>query len=231
MKKKFTRREALAGSFLITGSAAMSEVQAAKPVTPAQTEGPFYPDMDNDLTQVQGAKKKPAGKFIYVCGTVYDKEGKPVERAVVEIWQTDSNGIYNHAGDPRYPERDVSFQFFGRCVTDKKGHYTFKTIKPAAYGAREDWQRPPHIHYKVYRRGFEDLTTQLYFAGDPLNEKDGIYNNVQEKDRPSVTVDFKPTNQIDSNLAKSIADGFGQKKGLEKYTAVGQFDIVINAVA
>ena len=40
---------------------------------------------------------------------------------------------------------------------------------PAAYGVRENWQRPPHIHYKVYRRGFEDLTTQLYFAGDPLN--------------------------------------------------------------
>ena len=83
MKKKFTRREALAVSFLVAGTAATSEAQAAKSVTPAQTEGPFYPDMDNDLTRVQGAKKKPAGKFIYVHGTVDDKEGKPVERAVV----------------------------------------------------------------------------------------------------------------------------------------------------
>ena len=231
MKKKFTRREALAGSFLVAGSAATSEAQAAKSVTPAQTEGPFYPDMDNDLTRVQGSKKKPAGKFIYVHGRVFDKEGKPVERAVVEIWQTDNNGIYNHAGDTRQADRDVNFQFFGRCVTDKKGHYNFKTIKPAAYGVRENWQRPPHIHYKVYRRRFEDLTTQLYFAGDPLNAKDGIYNNVPDKDRPSVTVDFKPAPQIGSDLAKSIADGVGQKKGLEKDTIVGRFDIVLNAVA
>jgi len=230
MKKKFTRREALAGSFLITGASALGEVHAGS-VTPAQTEGPFYPDMDNDLTQVQGAKKKPAGKFIYVHGAVYDKEGKPVERAVVEIWQTDNRGIYNHAGDPRHLERDVNFQFFGRCVTNEKGQYSFKTIKPAAYGASENWQRPPHIHYKVYRRGFEDLTTQLYFAGDPLNEKDGIYKNLPKKDRASVTVQFKPVNQIDSDLARAIADGFGQKKGLEKETFVGKFDIVINAVA
>ena len=59
---------------MIAGTAATGEAQAAKSVTPAQTEGPFYPDMDNDLTRVQGAKKKPAGKFIYVHGTVYDKE-------------------------------------------------------------------------------------------------------------------------------------------------------------
>ena len=64
-----------------------------------------------------------------------------------------------------------------------------------------------------------------------MNEKDGIYNNVPEKDRPSVTVHFKPAAQVGSDLAKSIADGFGQKKGLEKNTTVGRFDIVINAVA
>jgi len=231
MKKKFTRREALAGSFLLAGSAVVLSSEAAKPVTPAQTEGPFYPDMDNNLTRVQSAKKKPKGDSIYMHGKVFDKEGKTVERAVVEIWQTDNNGIYNHAGDQRQAGRDLNFQFFGRSVTDKNGHYVFKTIKPAAYGVRDDWRRPPHIHYKVYRRGFEDLTTQLYFAGDPLNEKDGIYNNVPKKDRPSVTIEFQASAKIGSDLAKSIADEFGQKNGLEKEATVGQFDIVINAVA
>ena len=56
MTKKITRREALAGSFLLAGSAVVPGGQAAKPVTPAQTEGPFYPDLDNNLTRVQGAK-------------------------------------------------------------------------------------------------------------------------------------------------------------------------------
>jgi protocatechuate 3,4-dioxygenase beta subunit len=187
--------------------------------------------MDNNITRVQGAKKKPKGDSIYMHGKVFDKEGKTVERAVVEIWQTDNNGIYNHAGDQRQAGRDLNFQFFGRSVTDKNGRYVFKTIKPAAYGVRDDWRRPPHIHYKVYRRGFEDLTTQLYFAGDPLNEKDGIYNNVPKKDRPSVTIEFQASAKIGSDLAKSIADEFGQKNGLEKEATVGQFDIVINAVA
>ena len=230
MKKKLSRREALAGSFFVFGSAAADEDQITKLVTPTQIEGPFYPDMDNNLTHVSGAKKKPVGKIIYVYGKVYDKEGKPVERAVVEIWQTDNNGIYNHAGDSRQKERDVNFQFFGRSVTDSKGYYFFKTIKPAAYGVRDNWQRPPHIHFKVYRRGFEDLTTQLYFSGDPLNAKDGIYNNLPEKDRKSVTVYFNLANQIDSKLAKYIADQFGQKRGIENNSTVGLFDIVINTV-
>ncbi len=177
-----------------------------------------------------GSKKKPIGKTIYVHGKVSDKQGKPVERAVVEIWQTDNKGIYNHAGDPRQADRDINFQFFGRSVTDKNGRYVFKTIKPAAYGVRDDWQRPPHIHFKVYRRGFEDLTTQLYFSGDPLNIKDGIYNNIPEKNRKNVTVDFNLAIGLDSKLVKYIGDQFGQKKGIENSSTVGLFDIVINTV-
>ena len=230
MNKKFSRREALAGSFFVAGSATAEGDKIAKLVTPTQIEGPFYPDMDNNLTQVMGAKKKPVGKTIYVHGKVFDKKGKPVERVVVEIWQTDNNGIYNHAGDSRQEERDVNFQFFGRSVTDIKGRYVFKTIKPAAYGVQDNWQRPPHIHFKVYRRGFEDLTTQLYFSGDPLNAKDGIYNNLSEKDRKSVTVDFSLATKVDSKLVKYIGDQFGQKRGIESNSKIGLFDIVINTV-
>ena len=229
-KKKYTRRDALVGSFLVVGSAAANEVETSKSITPTQIEGPFYPDMDNNLTKVMGSKKKPIGKTIYVHGKVSDKQGKPVERAVVEIWQTDNKGIYNHAGDPRQADRDINFQFFGRSVTDKNGRYVFKTIKPAAYGVRDDWQRPPHIHFKVYRRGFEDLTTQLYFSGDPLNIKDGIYNNIPEKNRKNVTVDFNLAIGLHSKLVKYIGDQFGQKKGIENSSTVGLFDIVINTV-
>ena len=95
---------------------------------------------------------------------------------------------------------------------------------------RQDWQRPPHIHFKVYRRGFEDLTTQLYFSGDPLNIKDGIYNNIPEKNRKNVTVDFNLAIGLDSKLVKYIGDQFGQKKGIENSSTVGLFDIVINTV-
>ena len=88
-------------------------------------------------------------------------------------------------------------------VTDKKGHYTFKTIKPAAYGVRENGSGRRTSTTKVYRRGFEDLTTQLYFAGDPLNAKDGIYSNVLSEKDGYVTVDFKPAPQIGSDLPSS----------------------------
>ena len=56
-KKKYTRRDALVGSFLVVGSAAANEVETSKSITPTQIEGPFYPDMDNNLTKVMGSKK------------------------------------------------------------------------------------------------------------------------------------------------------------------------------
>ena len=93
---------------------------AAGPVaTPQQTEGPFYPtafpaDMDNDLVRVQGQKAQAQGQITHVAGRVLNRRGEPVKGAMVEIWQCDAHGIYNHPRQPGLQRRDTAFQGYGR---------------------------------------------------------------------------------------------------------------------
>ena len=143
--------------------------------TPSQTEGPFYPvqmpdDRDNDLFVVDGAEGRPAGEILVFEGTVYDGAGMPVPGAVVEIWQTDDNGIYMHPGDTNSSRRDVNFQSYGESDTGPDGRYRFRTIMPGDYNPR-----PRHIHVKVRMDGRELLTTQFYFSNDPNAGSDRIF--------------------------------------------------------
>ena len=143
--------------------------------TPAQTEGPFYPvqipdDRDNDLFVVDGAEGRPAGEILVFEGTLYDGAGMPVPGAVVEIWQTDDNGIYMHPGDSDSSRRDVNFQSYGEAETGPDGRYSFRTIMPGDYSPR-----PRHIHVKVRMDGRELLTTQFYFSNDANAGSDRIF--------------------------------------------------------
>jgi protocatechuate 3,4-dioxygenase, beta subunit len=161
--------------------------------TPAQTEGPFYPnhlplDTDNDLLVINEGVTPAVGDVTYVSGRILDSRGEPIRGALVEIWQCDKNGAYLHTGTSNADKRDKNFQGFGRFMTGSSGEYLFRTIKPVAYPGRT-----PHIHYKVKRAGKELLTTQCYIKGHPGNEKDGIWRNMKdEKQREAVTVDFAP---------------------------------------
>lgn len=141
--------------------------------TPAQQEGPYYPvakpeDRDNDLVTLAGAAAAPAGERLAFGGKLYDANGRGVEAAVIEIWQTDADGIYLHPGDPNTAQRDPNFQFYGEAVTGADGSYRFRTILPGEYEPR-----PRHIHVKVKLKGQELLTTQFYFAGETTLTGDG----------------------------------------------------------
>lgn len=143
--------------------------------TPRQAEGPYYPvekptETDNDLTAIAGASSPPEGQVLAFSGHLYDATGMPVADAVIEIWQTDSNGIYLHPGDPQTEQRDRNFQFYGEAVTAADGGYDFRTILPGQYEPR-----PRHIHVKVKRDDQELLTTQIYFEGDAELQADGIF--------------------------------------------------------
>ena len=134
--------------------------------TPSQQEGPYYPvdkpaDRDNDLVDLAGAAGLPGGDVLEFGGKVYDSTGLPVEGIVIEIWQTDSAGVYLHPNDPSTAQRDPNFQFYGEAVTAADGSYSFRTILPGLYEPR-----PRHIHVKVRLDGEELLTTQFYFAGE-----------------------------------------------------------------
>jgi len=197
MKKTLTTLGAAStAAFSIRGIQASSG--SCKPIA-TQPEGPFYPiadqfDKDNDLTKVQGKLVSAKGEVVVLQGIVLDEACKPVKGALVEIWQACETGKYNHPGDPNTAVLDPNFQYWGRAVTNEKGEYSFKTIKPGAYRANATWVRPPHIHLKVHLRGFEELTTQVYFAGESLNQTDRILQSLSKSDISDVTVSFKKEN-------------------------------------
>lgn len=137
----------------------------AQDLTPAQQEGPYYPvekpaDTDSNLTVVADSNTVAAGDLVVLDGTLVDTNGQPVAGAVIEIWQTDTHGIYMHPNDPDTTERDMNFQFYGETVTTEEGHYEFRTILPGQYEPR-----PRHIHFKVKLNTQTYLTSQFYFDG------------------------------------------------------------------
>ena len=160
--------------------------------TPAQTEGPFYPDTlpldtDNDLIRVNETATPALGTIAHVGGRILSPTGEPIRNALVEIWQCDNNGAYPHSRTGNIEKRDSNFQGFGRFLTNAKGEYYFRTIKPVPYPGRT-----PHIHYKVKKAGKELLCTQLYIKGHPQNERDGVLRAIRDpKAKASIMADFK----------------------------------------
>lgn len=153
--------------------------------TPGQGEGPFRPitgeaDRDLDLTN----EGRAAGDVIEVTGVVTDERCAPVEQALIEVWQANARGRYIHPGDANPAPLDPHFQGWGLAVTDAEGRFRFRTIKPGPYPAAQDWTRPPHIHFTIRRRGFHELTTQMYFPGEPLNDVDRLLRALPEAERP-----------------------------------------------
>lgn len=187
MKTPILSRRRMLGATAVAGSglalAGCSESKANGVGTPAQIEGPYYPiteraDKDADLTIVEGRPAAAVGTPIFVEGTVRDDSGAPIADAVVDIWQANSFGRYAHEADTTGAKLDPNFQGWAIMKTDAEGKYRIKTVKPGPYPVQRGWIRPPHIHFKVSRRGFRELTTQMYFEGEPLNEKDGILGDV-----------------------------------------------------
>jgi protocatechuate 3,4-dioxygenase, beta subunit len=190
-KMRSDRRGFVAAIVLSVHSAGL-QAQLAAPTeklrpTPAQTEGPYYPirepkDADFDLLQ-NGARQYAKGTPVWVEGRVLNTDGQPLKGGVIEIWQCDESGHYDHPADGA--KNDPNFQGFGRVQLDAAGQFKFRTIKPASYIGRT-----PHIHAKIKLGKAELLTTQLYIQGDAGNQRDGIWRRLNELDRAAVTQPF-----------------------------------------
>jgi protocatechuate 3,4-dioxygenase, alpha subunit len=139
-------------------------------VTPSQTVGPF---LSLGLTWADGHLVVPEGSpgAVRITGRLFDGAGAPVPDGVVETWQADGDGRFDHPDDPRGASGS-GFGGFGRCMTDDEGRFRIVTVKPGALG---DGQAP-HIDVTVLARGLlQHLTTRIYFpdeaeanAADPL---------------------------------------------------------------
>ena len=189
---RFSRRTALKAAL---GGLAATAAGVLPAATPSQTAGPFFPrkdqaDKDLDLTRIAGHDKAAQGEVHVIEGRVLDENGAPVADALVDVWQANRHGRYDHEADPNPAPLDPDFQGWARLRTDAEGRFSLRTIKPGAYPVEEGWSRPPHVHFKVARRGFHELTTQMYFAGDPLNDVDRLLLAIPEAERPKLVVDF-----------------------------------------
>jgi protocatechuate 3,4-dioxygenase beta subunit len=176
--------------------------------TPSQTEGPFYPvklpaDLDNDLVQVRGQAAQAMGTVLHLKGRVLGRDGKPASGALVEIWQCDSLGIYDHPRQPGQDRRDRAFQGYGRMMADASGTYSFRTLKPVAYPGRT-----PHIHLKVATGSGAVLTSQFYIAGEPQNERDFVYRSAARDPAQRARIDMKlePANGLEPGALATSMD-------------------------
>jgi protocatechuate 3,4-dioxygenase beta subunit len=159
----------------------------AVPATLTETTGPqFSPRLfpeSVDLT-INTTGQPAMGERIIVGGTITDENGRPIPHTMVEIWQANAAGRYDHHGDQHDAPLDRNFHGAGRVFTDAQGHYKFLTIRPGAYpwpNHRNAW-RPNHIHFSFFGPAFATrLVTQLYFPGDPLLRYDPIFNAVPDE--------------------------------------------------
>jgi protocatechuate 3,4-dioxygenase alpha subunit len=148
---------------------------SAAGVTPSQTVGPFF---SIGLTWDDGNEVVPVatdGGF-WLRGRVSDGNGDPIPDAVIETWQADPDGRFDHPDDPRGAVDWAEFRGLGRAGTDDEGRYEIYTVKPGALPAPDGATEAPHIDVSVMCRGLlARLVTRIYFpdeqaanAADPV---------------------------------------------------------------
>lgn len=153
--------------------------------TPPQVEGPFYPgaeiftqvneNMSNyGQTDSNGNLAEASGQLLLIQGSVLDANGKAIEGAEIQFWQTDGlQGRY--LVEQTDKPLDPNFKYAAKSITNSSGRWRLDTVRPMEYEADEDWTRPSHIHLKVFVKGELRLTTQIYFSDEmDLINKDKI---------------------------------------------------------
>jgi protocatechuate 3,4-dioxygenase alpha subunit len=155
--------------------------------TPSQTIGPYFAyaltpkQYGYDFPGICGpdlTTGNPMGEVITLTGRVFDGEGKPVNDAMIEIWQADTNGHYGKVSEE-------GFTGFGRCGTgtDPDNKFEFRTIKPGRNGASA-----PCINVIVFMRGLlSHIYTRVYFEDEErANSTDELLNSVPEDRRATL---------------------------------------------
>ncbi|WP_075183189.1 protocatechuate 3,4-dioxygenase subunit alpha [Pantoea sp. 1.19] len=167
------------------------------PETASQTAGPyvhiglaphaagfaiFEQHFGHDLTQPQ-----TRGERIRVEGHVYDGSGTPVRDVLIEVWQANAAGRYDHPADRQHDKPlDPAFRGWGRTCSDfDTGLWYFDTIKPGSVTGRDGRPMAPHLNLWIVARGINiGLNTRLYFADEQAaNARDPVLNLIEWEKR------------------------------------------------
>lgn len=166
---------------------------------------------DSDLTKQH--KDEPVGERIVVSGRVLDENSRPLSNILVEIWQANAAGRYNHRVDQHDAPLDPNFTGAGRFLTDEEGRYRFMTIRPGEYPWRNHYNawRPAHIHFSLFGQSIvQRLVTQMYFPGDALLDYDPMFTCV-----------------ADEKARRRLISVFDWENTIPEYALAYRFDIVL----
>ena len=149
--------------------------------TPSQTVGPFFHFCLTNEGCCVGCIAGPRvrGERVSLKVRVVDGNGEAVPDAMIEIWQANSEGKYNHPDDAQQKTIEPDFLGFGRMGTAENGICEFETIKPGNVPGPGNVPQAPHLNVAVFARGMlRQLYTRIYFAGDEANQEDAVLAQV-----------------------------------------------------
>lgn len=159
----------------------------SRALTPSQTIGPFYFGTVTNVYRHDLAVAGVAGERIEIALTLQDAEGAIVPDGLLEIWQANSHGRYNHPEDRRNLPLDPGFEGYGRASTDASGCARFGTVKPGRVPWPAGGLQAAHINVSVFARGLLNrLATRLYFEGDPALAEDPVLALVEPQRRATL---------------------------------------------
>ncbi|MGH8708266.1 MAG: protocatechuate 3,4-dioxygenase subunit alpha [Burkholderiales bacterium] len=145
----------------------------------SQTVGPY---LHIGLTWLNTDRLAPPGvkgERIVIQGRLVDGTGAGVSDGVIEIWQANAAGKYAHPDDRQKKPLAKGFRGFGRVPTDAKGRFRFSTVKPGRVPGPDGTLQAPHLNVTVLMRGLlKQLSSRIYFPGDPANLQDPILKRV-----------------------------------------------------
>ncbi len=155
--------------------------------TPSQTVGPFFAPALIEAGAEDLVRAETRGDRISIEGRVIDGDGAPVTDAMLEIWQANAEGRYDHPEDDQEKLIDTHFHGYGRAATDAHGNFRFHTIKPGSVAGRDGKLQAPHINVSIFARGLlKRLVTRIYFPDEPLNATDAVLNSAPHDRRATM---------------------------------------------
>ncbi len=182
------RNEFVLFSDVLGLSSLVDMVNSSEDGTPSSVLGPFHVLGAPDVPVGGDLINDNEGDKIVVGGRVLTTDGKPMEGAVLEIWQTADNGLYSGQD-----AEQIEYNLRARMTTDADGRYLFSTVRPAPYTVPDDgpvgellratgrhpW-RPSHLHFIVTAEGQKSLVTEVFPSDDPYLDEDAVFG-VREK--------------------------------------------------
>jgi protocatechuate 3,4-dioxygenase alpha subunit len=165
------------------------------PLTGSSTVGPFFSIglLTKDMVRPLMATPQTPGEQMRIEGRVLDGAGEPVVDAMLEIWQANASGRYNHPAEQSTGTLDPDFSGFGRTGTAKDGSFWFETVMPGPVPFEGEIMQAPHLNLTIFSRGLlNHLATRLYFEGEAANDTDPVLQRVPEERRQTLVARKKP---------------------------------------